>query len=46
MKSFDKPGMKLIHKPPNFKIDVLKFVFSKKATKIDKAFTVDLTFTT
>ena len=24
----------------------LKFIFSKKATKIDKIFTVDLTFTT
>ena len=28
------------------KSNFVKFVFSKKATKIDKIFTVDLTFTT
>ena len=30
----------------NFKINLIKFVFSKKATKIEKIFTVDLTLTT
>ena len=29
-----------------FRIFLVKFIFSKKATKIDEIFTVDLTFTT
>ena len=28
------------------RLRIVKFIFSKKATKIDKIFTVDLTFTT
>ena len=32
--------------PLSFKVSFLKFMFSKKATKIDKIFTVDLTLTT
>ena len=31
--------------PPNILAGSVKFVFSKKATKIDEIFTVDLTFT-
>ena len=31
---------------PSIHADTIKFMFSKKATKIDKIFTVDLTVTT
>ena len=35
--------MKVFHENSVEKKEVLKFVFSEKATKIDKIFTVDLT---
>ena len=36
----------LVHSPNSTAIVYVKFIFSKKTTKIDKILTIDLTFTT